>query len=88
MQIYTIFRKIASTHPQFFQHPKREGRNQTLEVRFEISNYRNFVNSMIRNLATSLTCCPVDLLTHLPPWYGRALRVPNFFTFILEGVPV
>ena len=36
MQIYTIFRKIASTHPQFFQHPhgeKVEIRDQKLEVR-------------------------------------------------------
>ena len=36
MQIYTIFRKIASTHPQFLRYPhgeKVEIRDQTLEIR-------------------------------------------------------
>ena len=43
MQIYTIFRKIASTHPQFLQHPKREGRNQTLEVRVLLDVKKDFL---------------------------------------------
>ena len=43
MQIYTIFRKIASTHPQFLHHPKREVRNQTLEVRTLLEVKKDFL---------------------------------------------
>ena len=49
MQIYTIFRKIASTRPQFLQHlHHREVRNQKLEVRFEISKIQNLVDLLTR----------------------------------------
>lgn len=57
MQIYTIFRKIASPTPNFYSTPrekveirdqKLEIRNQKLEIRFEISKIQNLVDLLPR----------------------------------------